>query len=106
MKELDLIVSELDKLNIEEIKTYNLKEKSPLFDYVVISTMKNDRQANAIIRNLRELEMKGEIKIKGIEDKDLSWILVDLDDIILHVFTSEARLFYGLDDIYKVYARD
>ena len=106
MKELDLIVSELDKLNIEEIKTYNLKEKSPLFDYVVISTMKNDRQANAIIRNLRELELKGEITIKGIEDKDLSWILVDLDDIILHVFTSEARLFYGLDDIYKVYARD
>ena len=106
MKELDLIVSELDKLNIEEIKTYNLKEKSPLFDYVVISTMKNDRQANAIIRNLRELELKGEITIKGIEDKDLSWILVDLDDIILHVFTSEARLFYGLDEIYKVYAKD
>ena len=106
MKELDLIVSELDKLNIEEIKTYNLKEKSPLFDYVVISTMKNDRQANAIIRNLRELELKGEITIKGIEDKDLSWILVDLDDIILHVFTSEARLFYGLDEIYKVYAKE
>ena len=106
MKELDLIVSELDKLNIEDIKTYNLKEKSPLFDYVVISTMKNDRQANAIIRNIRELELKGELTIKGIEDKDLSWILIDLDDIILHVFTSDARLFYGLDDIYKVYAKD
>ena len=106
MKDLDLIVSELDKLNLEDIKVYNLKEKSPLFDYVIISTSKNDRQANAIIRNLRELEMKGEIKIKGIEDKDLSWILVDLDDIIVHVFTGEARLFYGLDEIYKVYTKD
>lgn len=106
MNELDLIVSELDKLNLEDIKVYNLNEKSPLFDYVIIATSKNDRQANAIIRNLRELEMKGEIKIKGIEDKDLSWILLDLDDVIVHVFTGEARLFYGLDEIYKVYTKD
>lgn len=103
MKDVDLIVSEIDKLNMDNIKVYDLKHKSPLFDYVVIASANNDRQANAIIRNLRELEEKGSIVIKGIEDKDLSWILIDLSDTIVHIFSGEARAFYGLDEIYSEY---
>ena len=103
MKELDLLISEIDKLNMENIKAYNLSNNHPLFDYIVIASSTNDRQANAIIRNLRELEAKGSIQIKGIEDKDLSWILIDLNDIIVHIFSSDARAYYGLDAIYSNY---
>ena len=103
MKELDLLISEIDKLNMENIKAYNLSNRNPLFDYVLIASATNDRQANAIIKNLRELETKGEISIRGIEDKDLSWILIDLDDIIVHIFSSDKRAYYGLDEIYNEY---
>ena len=103
MNELDLVIKEIDKLNMENIKAYNLKEKSPLFDYVVIASATNDRQANAIIKNLRDLENQNLITIKGIEDKDFSWILIDLSDIIVHIFSSEARAYYGLDEIYNEY---
>lgn len=103
MKELDLLISEIDKLNMENIKAYNLSNKNPLFDYVLIASATNDRQANAIIKNLRDLEAKGKISIRGIEDKDLSWILIDLDDIIVHIFSSDKRAYYGLDEIYNEY---
>ena len=103
MNELELVISEIDKLNMENIKAYNLSNNHPLFDYIVIASSTNDRQANAIIRNLRELEAKGSIQIKGIEDKDLSWILIDLNDIIVHIFSSDARAYYGLDAIYSNY---
>ena len=103
MDELKLVIEEIDKLNMEDIKSYNLSNNHPLFDYIVIASATNDRQANAIIRNLRELEAKGSIQIKGIEDKDLSWILIDLNDIIVHIFSSEARAYYGLDTIYSNY---
>ena len=104
MNNVDLIVGEIDKLNMDNIKIYNMNNKSPLFDYVIIATANNDRQANAIIKNIRELEMNNSnIKIKGIEDKDNSWILIDLDDIIVHIFTAESRVFYGLDEIYSIY---
>ena len=85
------------------IRTYDLKKRSPLFDYVVIASATNDRQANAIIKNLRDLENEGKITIKGIEDKDFSWILIDLSDIIVHIFSSDARAYYGLDEIYNEY---
>ena len=103
MNELDLVINEIDKLNMENIKSYDLASKSPLFDYVVIASATNDRQANAIIKNLRELDQEGKIAIKGIEDKDFSWILIDLTDIIVHIFSSESRAYYGLDEIYSEY---
>ena len=104
MNTVDLIVNEIDKLNMDNIKVYNMNNKSPLFDYVVIASATNDRQANAIIKNIRELEMNNpNVTIKGIEDKDNSWILIDLDDIIVHIFTAESRAFYGLDEIYSIY---
>ena len=107
MNNVDLIVSEIDKLNMDNIKVYNMNNKSPLFDYVIIATATNDRQANAIIKNIRELEMNNSnIIIKGIEDKDNSWILMDLDDIIVHIFTAESRAFYGLDEVYSIYKKD
>ena len=104
MNELELVIKEIDKLNMENIKSYDLTSKSPLFDYVVIASATNDRQANAIIKNLRDLESQNLITIKGIEDKDFSWILIDLSDIIVHIFSSEARAYYGLDDVYSQYS--
>ena len=106
MKELELVVSEIDKLNMQNIKVYDLSNRSPLFDYVVIASATNDRQANAIIKNLRELELKGDIQIKGIEDQDDAWILLDLKDIIVHIFNEETRAYYGLDEIYSPFLKD
>ncbi|MBP5445224.1 MAG: bis(5'-nucleosyl)-tetraphosphatase (symmetrical) YqeK [Acholeplasmatales bacterium] len=106
MKEVELVVSEIDKLNMQNIKVYDLSNRSPLFDYVVIASATNDRQANAIIKNLRELELKGDIQIKGIEDQDDAWILLDLKDIIVHIFNEETRAYYGLDEIYSPFLKD
>lgn len=103
MEDLKEIVKVIDKLNLNNIKIYSLEGSSPLFDYVVIATQLNDRQSNGVIRDLREASSLGKaFEIKGIEASDLSWTLIDCHNIIIHIFDSNTRAYYGLDNIYSI----
>ena len=99
---LDLIKEALDKVKARDVILYDLRGFSPLADYTVIATVDSARQANAIISNLEDMiaESKKDIKIRGIEGRESTWILVDLYDVILHVFTKEERENFALDKLY------
>ncbi|MGI6771327.1 MAG: ribosome silencing factor [Acholeplasmataceae bacterium] len=93
MKKYKKVVEVLDDLKVKDIKVYDFNKTSPFYDYFVIATV-NERQANAAANNLKQ-EFKD--KIKNIEGKSSGWVLVDMGDIIIHLFRSEEREFYGLD---------
>lgn len=71
-------------------------------DYFVLATGGNSRQAKAIYDEVHE-RLKKETKLSprnvhgGSEAK---WILADYLDVVLHVFTPEARDFYRLEDLW------
>lgn len=84
-----------------DILLLDLREGTPLVDYFVIATASSRRQANAIAIEV-DVEMKrvGERKL-GIEGSEEGrWILLDYGDFVVHVFSEEARAYYGLDDIW------
>ena len=72
-------------------------------DYLVICTGRTPRQTKAIateIRGVLKKEHGGEIRrVEG--EKEADWILVDALDIVVHVFTPEARDFYRLDRLWR-----
>ena len=71
-------------------------------DYFVICTGQNPRQAKAVYDEVRE-RLKAEVGVlpKHVNgDREASWILADYLDVVLHVFTPDAREFYGLDDLW------
>lgn len=100
MELLELIKDALDKVKAKDIKIFDLRGISPLADYTVIATVDVARQANACIEHMHEHHRDNKLKIKNVEGRDTTWILIDLYDVILHIFTPEDRKNYDLDRLY------
>ena len=71
-------------------------------DYFVICTGQNTRQAKAIYDAVREDMKKAERltprTVAG--ERESSWILADYLDVVLHIFTPEAREYYRLEELW------
>lgn len=79
----------------------DVHEVSLLADYFVICSARNNRQIQAIVNDLVEQAQKKQINVKNVEGKDgASWILIDLGDVIIHVFNQEEREFYNLEKLW------
>lgn len=100
MELLGLIKEALEKVKATNIKVYDLRGISPLADFTVVATIDVARQANACIDYLSESQINSKLKIKNVEGRDSTWILIDLYDVILHIFTQEERANYDLDRLY------
>lgn len=90
-----------DDNRAKDILLLDLREATPLVDYFVIATAPTRRQANAIsIEVDQEMKRLGEKKL-GIEGSEEGrWTLMDYGDFVVHVFSDEARTYYGLEDIW------
>ena len=100
MELLELIKDALDKVKATDVKIYDLRGISPLCDFTVVATVDVARQANAVIDYLNLEERNKKLKIRNVEGRETTWILLDLYDVILHVFTPEERKNFDLDRLY------
>lgn len=73
---------------------------TPLFDYFIISTASNIRQSRATADEIRVLMKRDGAHRRNIEGKGSDWILGDYGDIVLHIFTEEAREQYDLERLW------
>jgi len=71
-------------------------------DYFVIATGQNPRQTKAIYDEVRErLKQEQRAIPHAVEgEREASWIIADYIDVVLHVFTPEARTYYDLEDLW------
>jgi ribosome-associated protein len=71
-------------------------------DFFVVCTGQNPRQAKAIHDEVRERMKRDERLIpRSVEgEREATWIIVDYLDIVLHVFTPEARGYYRLEELW------
>lgn len=95
---LSLILSRLDDMKAEDTITIDLRGKSPLSDYMVVTTGRANRHVGAIAENvakgLKESGLAG-VRIEGMPACD--WVLIDSGDVVVHVFRPEVRSFYNLE---------
>lgn len=72
-------------------------------DTLVIGTARNERQARAIVDEVRlRLKKEQELLPGGVEGEGAAgWIVLDYLDAVLHVFTAEARQRYDLEDLWR-----
>jgi ribosome-associated protein len=94
MNLLERVIKTMEIVKVTDLKVYDMEKLSPFFDYVVVATA-NERQANALVSYLKD-EFTQEF-IKGVEGKTGGWLLIDMKDIIIHVFSTEQREYYGFD---------
>lgn len=100
---LNLVLEVMEDAKAEEVITIDLKGKSAMADYMVVGSGRSHRHVGAItdqiLRKLKEVGA-GKPKLEGQQAGD--WILVDLGDIIVHIFRPEVREFYGLEKMWQV----
>ena len=86
----------------EDIKIIDIQGVSVIADYFVIASGTNSNQLEAMRDAVEEELYKAGHTPKQIEgNKNSTWILMDFEDIIVHIFSSEDRLFYDLDKIWR-----
>jgi len=91
----------LDSKKASEIKVLKIDTKTILADYCVICTGRSRTQIKALAD---ELEYKlgvagvGYIRLEGSDSNE--WKVLDCKDVIIHIFSTEAREFYNLDRLW------
>jgi len=96
------VLAWLDDAKAENVVTIDIKEKSSIGDYMVIASGRSDWHVGAVAeqvqRRLKE-EGFGRARIEGQPQCD--WVLIDIGDIIVHVFRPEVREFYNLEKMWS-----
>ena len=98
-KEIENVLSQHKGLDINKI---NLKKKSSIADFMIICSGTSSRHvislSNYLITSLKKINLKT-LNVEGKSNGD--WVLVDAGDIIVHLFKSEVRDYYGLDQMWE-----
>ena len=80
----------------------NVREASAFADYFILCSGTSDRQVRAVAAAIRENLKRAGILPLGVEGEDAGrWILLDYDDVIIHVFLESARTFYDLERLWS-----
>lgn len=102
MNVLEIVLKVISERKGEDIIEYDVSMVTPFVDTMIVASSSNLRQNNAIAANIREklkdANYTGEIRQEG--DSNSRWILIDLKDIVVHLFVEEERHVYNLDKLY------
>ncbi len=92
----------LDDKKAYDIKILDIKKISSIADYMVIADGTNKNQVQAMCDAVTEEMGKAGFLSKSIEGySEGGWILLDYYDIIIHIFSDEARRFYDIERIWS-----
>ena len=91
-----------DDKKAEDILVLDVAEIMGIVDAFVIAHASNPRLVRAIVDEVKEqLFVLAGLKPRSIEGlDDLSWVLLDYGDLIVHIFLAETREFYGLERLW------
>ena len=96
------IYEALDAKKAKDIRIIDIRDITVVADYFIIASAANPLQMAALQDAVDEIMYKNGIQSKQVEgNKNSTWILMDYEDIIIHIFSSEDRLFYDLERIWQ-----
>jgi ribosome-associated protein len=93
-----LVLQSLDDDQAQEVVSIALNGKSTIADHMVIASGRSTRQVASMANKLAD-RIKQEVgrtpRIEGLPAAD--WVLIDAEDVIVHLFRPEVRTFYNLE---------
>jgi len=85
----------------EDVLLLDLRKLSPMTDFFVVCTGGSETQVKAIADSVIEGCQKSGVQIYNIEGyESLRWVLIDLVDVVVHIFQPEVRRYYQLERLW------
>ncbi|CAC7662566.1 Iojap-related protein [Staphylococcus aureus] len=99
---LAIAVDAIDNKKGEDTISLEMKGISDRTDYFVVTHGNNERQVQAIARAVKEVANEQNIEVKRMEGyNEARWILIDLADVVVHVFHKDERNYYNIEKLYQ-----
>lgn len=97
-----LVCKALEDKKAIDIKAIDISNISVMADYFIVASASNINQLNAMQDEVGRVLYEQGIHAKSIEgNRQSTWVLMDYEDVIVHLFDEEDRLFYDLERIWK-----
>lgn len=93
-----LVLQSLDDDQAQDVVSIPLEGKSNIADHMVIASGRSTRQVASMATKLADRVKQSfgkNVRIEGLPAAD--WVLIDADDVIVHLFRPEVRSFYNLE---------
>ncbi len=101
-----LVIDALEDLKAIDIRTIDVRGKSSVTDTFIIATGKSTTHVRAIAEAVIFKAKQAGYQPLGTEgEKSLEWMLVDLNDVVVHIMLQEIRDFYNLEKLWETPAQ-
>lgn len=100
----DLVLRSLEDDQALEITSIPLKGKTTIADHMVIASGRSTRQVASMAQKLAakiKTDLGRDVRIEGLPTAD--WVLIDAQDVIVHLFRPEVRTFYNLEKMWGAF---
>jgi ribosome-associated protein len=99
---LGLVTAALDDMKAVNVKKLDVRGLTDIADMMMIASGNSDRHVRSIAEHVVEKAKAAGFRPLGVEgSRDAEWVLVDLQDILVHVMLPRVREFYSLEKLWE-----
>ena len=96
-----VVVDALEDVKAHDIKVFNTSELSDMFERVVVASGTSNRQTRSLASSVVEKVKEAGGEIVSVEGEEAGeWVLVDCNDVIVHIMQPAYRAYYNLEEIW------
>lgn len=99
----ELIVDALDDVKGQDIVRLDVRKMTTVTDYMIVASGTSNRHVQALVDNVAEKARAAGHRPIGMEGEDGGeWVLLDLEDALVHVMLPKVREFYNLEKLWSL----
>jgi len=98
-----VVIAALDDMKALDVKILDVRGLTDIADFMVIASGTSDRHVRSVAQRVVERAKEAGFRPHGVEgQQDGDWVLIDLNEMIVHVMLPRVREFYGLEKLWDM----
>lgn len=99
----DIVVAALEDVKALDIVKLDVRKMTTVTDWMIVASGTSSRHVTALVDNVAEVVKAAGHRPAGVEGEDGGeWVLLDLQDALVHVMLPKVREFYNLEKLWSI----